>query len=331
MFEAVHLNAYDLDFIRTYAKISIKLEIESLASNQFNREAFSNDEINTSKRILNLVTKYQKTLEETWKDYRWIIEAINTAREKDKSQSQQTQSNQAILMADINLFIRNINKNREKIKFINCCKCFLDNFSSKQNSVCSKKDIYNQISMLPNKNETPAKDLNQLDLFYDENLKNFICNCTNNVKISKHLLLNPELAKLGHSTFNHIDSVLLDDYEIEDENEEEPNLVCVNCKDDCLLHQNQIGNKSSNRNSSASSIYSNSTTNSMASTSNWKKSTLFRNVRSSSLIDDESNDLETIKSRKYSSNHDNEATIIKDSQNDLNESTKNYVHNLVGF
>lgn len=317
MFEAVHLNAYDLEFIKTYVKISIKLEIESLASNQYNREAFSNDEINASKRILNLVSKYQKTLEETWKDYRWLIEAINTAREKDKSQSQQLQTNQTILISDIKLFIRSINKNREKIKFLNCCKCFLEIFFSKQSEIYSKKDIYNQISMLPSPNESPVKDLDLLHLTYDESLKNFICNCTNNVRNSKLLLLNPELAKSGHLSFNHIDSVLLDDYDIEDECEE-TNPIFLHFKDECSMKHNEIDNKNSNRNSSsASSLYSNSTTNSMASSSNWKKSTLFKNVRSSSLVDDDSNDLDTRKSKPKLNSRDRDDTTIKDSQNDI--------------
>ena len=45
-FEAISFYTYDEEFIRAYVRISVLLEIESLASLQFSREAFSNDEIN---------------------------------------------------------------------------------------------------------------------------------------------------------------------------------------------------------------------------------------------------------------------------------------------
>ena len=69
-------------------------------------------------------------------------------------------------------------------------------------------------------------------------------------------------------------------------------IVCMNCKEghsneSTLLHQNKYSNRNP---SSASSLYSNSTTHSMAPSSNWKKSFLFKNVRGSSLADDDLNE-----------------------------------------
>jgi hypothetical protein len=52
IFEAIHLHTYNPEFIKTYVKISIKLEIEHLASSQYQREAFSNEEILNSKRFV---------------------------------------------------------------------------------------------------------------------------------------------------------------------------------------------------------------------------------------------------------------------------------------
>ena len=46
VFEALNFHAYDPDFIRLYANISIQLDIESNASVQFSREAITKDEIN---------------------------------------------------------------------------------------------------------------------------------------------------------------------------------------------------------------------------------------------------------------------------------------------
>lgn len=46
LFEAINFYAYEPEFISSYANISILLEIESMASLQFSREALSDDEIN---------------------------------------------------------------------------------------------------------------------------------------------------------------------------------------------------------------------------------------------------------------------------------------------
>lgn len=220
LFEAVHLSAYDAAFVRKYVLISIQLEIEHLASLQFNREAFSNDEMIASKRILGLVGRYQRSLEEIWKEYRWLIEAINTAREKDKSQQQQNAAT-SIVIADLKLFVSNVYKNKEKIKFLNCCKCFLESLSSSNRwpkNLTNNKDIYNQITALDNELMLDQECWETRELVYDESLKNFICNCAKSHAVkstSKVLVGVSELSKMGHSSFNHIDSVLLDDYELD--------------------------------------------------------------------------------------------------------------------
>lgn len=85
IFEAIHLNSYGAEFIRFYVRMSILIEIECLASSQFQREAFSNDEILKSKKFFNTSNRFQKLLEELWKESRWIIEAINLARDKQTS------------------------------------------------------------------------------------------------------------------------------------------------------------------------------------------------------------------------------------------------------
>lgn len=211
LFEAVHLNAYDLEFIRTYVQASIKLEIEFLASNQYNREAFSNEEINSSKRILNLVAKYQKLLEELWKDSRWIVEAINTAREKFQSQPSQMST---ISLAEIKQFLGNVRSSKHAIKFKNCCRCFLNNFEADETSAessCAKKDIYNQISKLP----AQQSSKNRIKLF------NFVCNCNNKNEPESSLggkMVKSKIRKMtNQNSFNchHIDSIMIDDDDVD--------------------------------------------------------------------------------------------------------------------
>lgn len=65
-------------------KASIKLEIEHLASSQYQREAFSQEEITNSKRFVTNVNKFQKLLEEIWRSQRWLINHLSALRDKDR-------------------------------------------------------------------------------------------------------------------------------------------------------------------------------------------------------------------------------------------------------
>ena len=85
IFEAISLSTYNLDFIRAYSKISIDLEIEQQLAQQWQRESLLNDEIAKSREVVEKLNKYHKTLEEIWKESRWITEAINGARERSSS------------------------------------------------------------------------------------------------------------------------------------------------------------------------------------------------------------------------------------------------------
>ncbi|RNA39552.1 ankyrin repeat and fibronectin type-III domain-containing 1-like [Brachionus plicatilis] len=177
LFEAVHLGAYNLDFIRTYVKISIKLELELFASNQFYREAFSNDEIDQAKKILSLVSKYQRSLEDIWKESRWIINCINNARDKANQQAQTS-----IRFTHLKDFIEKVQEEKQSKS---CCNCHFD-----YNNNLDKKNIYNHITQLPQL----AK-----------------CNCDQKKDTLKNILTT-----IGFKTnsFNHIDSVQIDDEDI---------------------------------------------------------------------------------------------------------------------
>lgn len=83
-FEAIHLQNYSPCFFKTYSKLSIALDIEYNTALQFQREAFSADEIELTKQKLSLIAKYQQRLEEIWKESRWLFEAINVARDRTK-------------------------------------------------------------------------------------------------------------------------------------------------------------------------------------------------------------------------------------------------------
>ena len=84
MFEVQNMMSYDKTFIKAFSKLSAIFEIEYQAALQFQREAFSNDEINLTKQKLNSITKHQQKLEEIWKESRWILDVINNARDRVK-------------------------------------------------------------------------------------------------------------------------------------------------------------------------------------------------------------------------------------------------------
>lgn len=129
IFEAIHLNSYLSDFIRPYVRLSILIEIETIASSQYQREAFSNEEITKAKKFTNTSAKYAKLLEELWKESRWIVESINLARDKQSSQSN--------LISSLSLF-----------------KTALESYSLLLRTSSMKKtsNIYNQITKMPHMN-----------------------------------------------------------------------------------------------------------------------------------------------------------------------------------
>jgi len=167
VFEALNMSVYESEFIKVYSSTSVKLEIEHLASIQYSREAFSNEEILNSKRIANLVSKYQKSLEELWKDSRWLIEAINNARDKPN----QLSNINLLTLSDLKKVCKNrINPNNEN-QTIN---------------VNDKRNIYNQLTKLP---EARVTNFNHIDsvLIDDEDLLNLNDSVEDLRLESKHL------------------------------------------------------------------------------------------------------------------------------------------------
>lgn len=175
IFEAIYLDAYNVEFIRTYVQISIKLEIEHLASVQYQREAFDNLEVSKGKRFVTTVLKYQKMLEELWKSSRWIIQHINNLREKDNKQIERQKEDQATLnLSVLKHFILTETTTNHIKDFITpfCLKC------------SPKSNIYNQITsccMCPNiKSNNNSSSDNVSDTF-SSSLEDVHSNITKNV------------------------------------------------------------------------------------------------------------------------------------------------------
>ena len=84
IFETLNLFTYDRLFIKTYSKLSTLLEIEYNSTLQYQREAFSNEELNLTKQKLVTLTNYQHKLDDIWKESRWLIDIINSIRDRNK-------------------------------------------------------------------------------------------------------------------------------------------------------------------------------------------------------------------------------------------------------
>jgi hypothetical protein len=84
IFETLNLYTYDRLFIKTYSKISTSLDIEYCSTLQYQREAFSNDELNLTKQKLAVLSNQQHKLDDIWKESRWLIDVINNVRDRNK-------------------------------------------------------------------------------------------------------------------------------------------------------------------------------------------------------------------------------------------------------
>ena len=84
IFETLNLYTYDRLFIKMYSKLSTLLDIEYNSTLQYQREAFSNEELNFTKQKLSLLLNHQHKLDDLWKESRWLIDIINNVRDRNK-------------------------------------------------------------------------------------------------------------------------------------------------------------------------------------------------------------------------------------------------------
>jgi hypothetical protein len=84
VFETLNLYTYDRLFIKNYSKLSTSLDIEYNSTLQYQREAFSNEELNFTKQKLSILLSNQHKLDDLWKESRWLIDIINNVRDRNK-------------------------------------------------------------------------------------------------------------------------------------------------------------------------------------------------------------------------------------------------------
>lgn len=83
--EMLQFNVYQHDTIKTYARLSFLIEFEIIVANMKHREAFSNNEIQLTKEKLKKLQDVMNDLNAAWKSIRWMMDAINFSRTKEKN------------------------------------------------------------------------------------------------------------------------------------------------------------------------------------------------------------------------------------------------------
>ncbi|XP_078729062.1 ankyrin repeat and fibronectin type-III domain-containing protein 1 isoform X3 [Lampetra fluviatilis] len=82
IFELVHFWRYSPSFLGRYCRLSARLELESLLSQQALREALSDDELLVAKQRQQQVADFTQQVDEVWREARWLMDALQHARYK---------------------------------------------------------------------------------------------------------------------------------------------------------------------------------------------------------------------------------------------------------
>ncbi|XP_052266694.1 ankyrin repeat and fibronectin type-III domain-containing protein 1-like isoform X3 [Dreissena polymorpha] len=82
VFEMINMCTYQPHFISRYSRLSSILEMDTILAQQTQREAFSKEELHTAKDRVHQMMKLQSDLDKTWKDMRWTMDIITTARSR---------------------------------------------------------------------------------------------------------------------------------------------------------------------------------------------------------------------------------------------------------
>ncbi|VBB31820.1 unnamed protein product [Acanthocheilonema viteae] len=82
VFEAIHLCAYNPDFIGTYCRLSLFIEHFSTYIQYEQRNSLLENDFNVYADVLSKLDEFQKRLENVWKSVRWVGDVASIARDK---------------------------------------------------------------------------------------------------------------------------------------------------------------------------------------------------------------------------------------------------------
>ncbi|OTF79743.1 hypothetical protein BLA29_002675, partial [Euroglyphus maynei] len=85
IFELIHMNTYQRRFTGQYWRLSALLELDIIAAQQAQREAFSKSEVTESRIRLNQLLEFQTQLDDHCRSMRWIMDVVAYARDRQIS------------------------------------------------------------------------------------------------------------------------------------------------------------------------------------------------------------------------------------------------------
>lgn len=83
--EMIHLRTYQPSIIQKYSRLSCIIEFDMMVANHKHREAFSSNEVQTTKERLTKLQDLMTNLNTVWKSVRWLMDVITYARSKEKA------------------------------------------------------------------------------------------------------------------------------------------------------------------------------------------------------------------------------------------------------
>lgn len=82
IFETIHISTYEPDLLGKYSRLSAILETDLIVAQHEHRQAFSSNELKSTKSRVNQLQDMVSIADEFWRQLRWIVDVVSFARDK---------------------------------------------------------------------------------------------------------------------------------------------------------------------------------------------------------------------------------------------------------
>lgn len=87
IFETIHIGTYEPDLLGKYSRLSAILETDLIVAQHDHRQAFSSNELKSTKSRVSHLQDMVSIADEFWRQLRWIVDVVSFARDKSTSVS----------------------------------------------------------------------------------------------------------------------------------------------------------------------------------------------------------------------------------------------------
>lgn len=88
IFEIIHIRTYEPDLLGKYSRLSAILETDLIVAQHDHRQAFSSNELKSTKSRVSHLQDMVSIADEFWRQLRWIVDVVSFARDKSASAAQ---------------------------------------------------------------------------------------------------------------------------------------------------------------------------------------------------------------------------------------------------